>query len=112
MCHPTELRAITVGEGMAIQEFPSSWQLQGSTSSKFKQVGNAVPVRLGQVAGIAIRELLNRIEIGEKGKRPPLDNRIVHLRPHVRTKSYFKDGQAFAGDQSYYESSAQLDFGF
>jgi DNA (cytosine-5)-methyltransferase 1 len=112
MCHPTELRAITVGEGMAIQEFPSTWQLQGSTSSKFKQVGNAVPVRLGQVAGIAIRELLNRIEVGEKGKRPPLDNRIVHLRPHVRTKSYFKDGQAFAGDQSYYESSSQLDFGF
>lgn len=112
MCHPTELRAITVGEGMAIQEFPPTWQLQGNTASKFKQVGNAVPVRLGQVAGNAILELLNRINSGQKGECPKDENQIVHLRPHVRTKTYFKDGQAFAGDQSYYESSTQLRFDF
>jgi DNA (cytosine-5)-methyltransferase 1 len=112
MCHPTELRAISVGEAKAIQEFPASWQLQGSTASKFKQVGNAVPVRLGHVAGQAIRELLDRIDAGERGKRPHPDNRIVHLRPHVRTKTYFKDGQAFAGDQSYYKTSEQLEFEF
>jgi DNA (cytosine-5)-methyltransferase 1 len=109
MCHPTELRAITVGEAMAIQEFPSNWILQGSTASKFKQVGNAVPVRLGHVAGGAINEILDQISSGRKNDLPTTDNRIVHLRPHVRTKTYFKAGQAFSGDQSYYESPDQLE---
>jgi len=32
MCHPTELRAITVGEAAAIQEFPRDWQFSGNTT--------------------------------------------------------------------------------
>lgn len=104
MCHPTELRAITVGEAAAIQEFPSNWIFSGSTAAKFRQIGNAVPIRLGMIAGQVIRLLLDRIYAGEQegdGTVVP-QNRIVHLRPHVRTRIFWKDGQTYAGDYSYY----------
>ncbi len=58
MCHPSELRAISVGEAAAIQEFPKEWIFQGTTTAKFRQIGNAVPVRLGQVAGSVIMEFI------------------------------------------------------
>ncbi|WGG50746.1 DNA cytosine methyltransferase [Rugamonas sp. DEMB1] len=102
MCHPLELRAISVGEAAAIQEFPRDWKFCGSTTSKFRQVGNAVPTRLGEVAGQAIKAIFSEIE---KHKRRPLtnfENRIIHLRPHVRTRQFWKNGQAIAGDVSYY----------
>jgi DNA (cytosine-5)-methyltransferase 1 len=101
MCHPEHLRAISVGEAMAIQGFPLGWKLEGSTASKFRQIGNAVPIILGTVAGEVIRGLLERINLGEKSE-VIVQNNIRHIRPHVRTKTYFKDGKAFSGNSNYY----------
>ncbi len=42
MCHPDELRAISVGEAAAIQEFPRDWNFQGTTTAKFRQVGTGI----------------------------------------------------------------------
>lgn len=117
MCHPKELRAITVGEAAAIQEFPKDWVFIGSTSEKFKQIGNAVPTRLGEIAGGVLKDLLNRIESGEKSKNVK-SGHIEHIRPHVRTRTFWKNGQVFAGDFSYYdeeeteEVSKQLELEF
>lgn len=108
MCHPVETRAITVGEAAAIQEFPRDWRFSGNTASKMRQVGNAVPVRLGSIAGEVVKTLLARIESGESEKEASSapKSRIVHLRPHVRTRSFWKNGKALAGDgNSYYEAS-------
>lgn len=106
MCHPTELRAISVGEAAAIQEFPRDWIFAGNTTAKFRQIGNAVPVRLGKVAGEVIMELLRRIEAGYEKKATDTmihENRIIHIRPHVRTRTFWKNGQAYSGDVSYYD---------
>ncbi|MFM6278221.1 MAG: DNA cytosine methyltransferase, partial [Dolichospermum sp.] len=46
MCHPVELRSLTVRESARIQTFPDDWIFYGSVSSKYKQIGNAVPVLL------------------------------------------------------------------
>jgi len=109
MCHPTELRAISVGEAAAIQEFPSTWKFEGTTSEKFKQIGNAVPVRLGAVAGKSIASILN----GDYGKAKFNKGvEIVKLRPHVRTRTFWKDGQAHSGSTSYYKDDSQLSFAF
>jgi DNA (cytosine-5)-methyltransferase 1 len=109
MCHPTELRAITVGEAAAIQEFPPTWQFSGNVTAKFRQVGNAVPTRLGFVAGQVVQQLLERIRAGEQeidgAIVPPY--RIIHLRPHVRTRIFWKDGRIYAGDYSYYGGSEE-----
>ena len=107
MCHPTELRAITVGEAAAIQEFPQNWKFCGNTASKFKQIGNAVPVRLGKIAGETVMELLEKIgEVGDGVENHP-QHRIIHVRPHVRTRTFYKNGQVFAGSKSYYETEDQ-----
>ncbi|MCT1629249.1 DNA cytosine methyltransferase [Corynebacterium sanguinis] len=103
MCHPRETRAITVGEAAAIQEFPRDWEFQGTPAAKFRQVGNAVPPRLGQVAGEVVRGLLEDIESSPDPETMPVP-RVVHLRPHVRTRSYYKDGVTISGEQGYYRS--------
>jgi DNA (cytosine-5)-methyltransferase 1 len=110
MCHPAELRAITVGEAAAIQEFPRDWRFSGNTSAKFRQIGNAVPTRLGLVAGKVVHDLLQRIRQGEQQAFSPEEHlRIVHLRPHVRTRTFWKHGQAFAGDISYYNGEEEAE---
>lgn len=45
-CHPLESRPFTVRENARIQSFPDDWEFAGNTGSKYKQVGNAVPVNL------------------------------------------------------------------
>ena len=105
MCHPDEVRALTVGECAAIQEFPPEWRFAGTTSDKYRQIGNAVPVRLGVVAGRAIQLLLNSAKgsFNHKEDRPESPLRVHHIRPHVRTKRYWHNGEALAGDFDYYE---------
>lgn len=55
LCHPTELRPLTVGEYARIQQFPDDWVFEGSLRQKYAQIGNAVPVGLGTAIGLAIR---------------------------------------------------------
>jgi len=45
-CHPEEVRPFSVREYARIQSFPDSWKFVGSLSSQYRQVGNAVPVKL------------------------------------------------------------------
>ena len=45
-CHPDETRPLTTREYARIQTFPDDWEFLGSTSSIYKQIGNAVPVNL------------------------------------------------------------------
>lgn len=57
-CHPKETRPLTVREYARIQTFPDEWEFVGSTSSQYRQIGNAVPVNLGYHIGLAIRSIL------------------------------------------------------
>lgn len=59
LCHPDELRPLSVREYARIQQFPDYWQFCGSTAAKYRQIGNAVPVGLGYQIG---RSLLKYIE--------------------------------------------------
>jgi DNA (cytosine-5)-methyltransferase 1 len=58
LCHPTELRPLTVGEYARIQQFPDSWRFSGTVREQYKQVGNAVPLGLGQAIGLAIKKAM------------------------------------------------------
>jgi len=50
-CHPEETRPFTVREYARIQTFPDDWEFEGSISSQYKQIGNAVPVKLAEEIG-------------------------------------------------------------
>jgi DNA (cytosine-5)-methyltransferase 1 len=54
LCHPVENRPLSVEEYKAIQEFPSTWGICGSLLDQYKQIGNAVPIALGEAIAKAI----------------------------------------------------------
>lgn len=54
MCHPTKDRPLSVHEYARIQQFPEKWNFVGTTTAKYKQIGNAVPVGLAEAIGKAI----------------------------------------------------------
>jgi len=64
LAHPTEDRPLSVLEYKRIQEFPDSWHIKGSVINKYKQIGNAVPVSVGEAIGKLILSL-SRDEIIE-----------------------------------------------
>lgn len=58
-CHPDETRPFTVREYARIQTFPDAWQFSGSIAQQYKQIGNAVPVNLGEEIGYSLIRFLN-----------------------------------------------------
>ena len=58
-CHPSETRPLTVREYARIQSFPDSWKFQGTMSSQYKQIGNAVPVTLSYHIGCCLVQMLD-----------------------------------------------------
>jgi DNA (cytosine-5)-methyltransferase 1 len=58
-CHPGETRPLNVREYARIQSFPDDWTFEGSVSSQYKQIGNAVPVNLGYHIGRCLVAMLN-----------------------------------------------------
>jgi DNA (cytosine-5)-methyltransferase 1 len=51
LCHPTQTRPLSVREYGKFQGFPDSWTLVGSTAQKYRMLGNAVPLVLGEAIG-------------------------------------------------------------
>ena len=108
LCHPTELRALSVREYAAIQEFPEQWVFAGKTAEKYRQIGNAVPVRLGKVAGEVIASDVDSSLIADHvTAASPQPCRIVYIQSHVRTRSWFRDGAAVSNSSS----KAEADYG-
>ncbi len=95
LCHPTETRALSIREYARIQEFPDEWEFSGTVSQQYAQVGNAVPTRLGKVAGDVIATELDSIMLNNltPHKHPTSDPRIVYLQSHIRTRQWFKNGR-------------------
>ena len=64
LCHPTELRVLSVREYARLQEFPPGWHFAGTPAQKYVQMGNAVPIGLGRSIGQALRRaMLSRRKI-------------------------------------------------
>lgn len=58
-CHPEETRPLNVREYARIQTFPDDWVFCGSIASKYRQIGNAVPVNLGYHIGRCLVAMLD-----------------------------------------------------
>jgi len=48
LCHPEELRPLSIQEYAAIQTFPADYLFEGKLSDKYRQIGNAVPCKFGR----------------------------------------------------------------
>lgn len=71
---PARLRRLTVEEASLLQTFPLDYNFCGSQSSKFKQIGNAVPCNLAYNVARMIKDI---IEVGE------IENYITNLQYHL-----------------------------
>lgn len=95
LCHPTEVRALSLREYALIQEFPDDWEFCGTATQQYAQVGNAVPVRLGQITGTVVAEALD--DLAKQGwQRNPGEieaYRLVYIQSHVRTRRWYRDGK-------------------
>ena len=116
LCHPTEVRTLTLKEYALIQEFPEQWEFCGKTGEQYAQVGNAVPVRLGKVAGDVIVTNLDALQA--RRWRPfaekPAAYRVIYVQSHVRTRQWYKGGKTFVwedgsdNDASTYDAPQTL----
>jgi len=107
LCHPTETRALSVREYARIQEFPDEWEFIGKLAERYTQIGNAVPTRLGAVAGTVVADALDRLK-ARRWRRYTTEQegyRLVYLQSHVRTRKWFKDGKSVVWDSSEAEES-------
>ena len=108
LCHPNDVRALSLKEYALIQEFPDDWTFCGTPAQQYTQVGNAVPVRLGEVAGTVIATALDNLrerEWNEYSNKPP-SYRVVYIQSHVRTRQWYKGGQTYVWQDGQSNSSA------
>lgn len=50
---------MSIEEYKRVQGFPDDWKIRGSMSDVYRQIGNAVPVALGEAIGAAILADMN-----------------------------------------------------
>jgi DNA (cytosine-5)-methyltransferase 1 len=91
--HPEQDRTISIREAARLQGFPDGFVFQGTRSSQYEQVGNAVPVPLAR----AIGEEVSRTLRGTLGERltNPFQRRPVPL--------IGKHGELLVGQPTLYE---------
>ena len=89
LCHPEANRPLSVRECAAIQGFPEDWQFVGSVSSKYMQIGNAVPIPLGKaIGGSFLRHESNTREVKDwsADSDTMLAAAVTRLRASARNK--------------------------
>jgi DNA (cytosine-5)-methyltransferase 1 len=59
-CHPIENRPLNVREYARIQTFPDTYVFEGSMGNQYKQIGNAVPVKLALAMANQIKQFLEQ----------------------------------------------------
>lgn len=72
--HPDQHRTLSIREAARVQTFPDSFRFAGTQTHRYKQIGNAVPVLLGEVVGRSILQTLDR------PRRASLDRAEQHVR--------------------------------
>ncbi len=58
-----ETRRLSWREAAAIQTFPEDLEFIGNLTSKYKQIGNAVPVKLAEYVALQLKEVLMKKEV-------------------------------------------------
>lgn len=65
--HPTQHRTLSIREAARVQTFPDDFRFAGTQTHRYRQIGNAVPVRLGRAVGEAIFQALSQEAKQEEG---------------------------------------------
>ncbi|NVO65825.1 DNA cytosine methyltransferase [Methanofollis tationis] len=109
LCHPQDVRTLTLREYARIQEFPDDWELVGTVAQQYAQVGNAVPVRLGKVAGEVIVSYLEKLKVRDWQPYPARSEnfKITYIQSHVRTRQWYKKGETIVWEDGKQNGGAK-----
>jgi DNA (cytosine-5)-methyltransferase 1 len=69
--HPDQHRTLSIREAARVQSFPDHFRFAGSSSHRYRQIGNAVPVLLGEAIGCVVRASLEeprRVQAAGRGR--------------------------------------------
>lgn len=94
--HPEQNRTLTIREAARIQTFPDWYRFAGPPSAAFRQIGNAVPPRLGMAVGAAVIDALER-----KTESRPTSGQIADSlaswfhSPHESSAPWFRTNSAW-----------------
>ena len=55
LAHPQENRPLSIQEYARVQTFPDDWIFEGKLVDRYRQIGNAVPVKFGEAIGRHLR---------------------------------------------------------
>jgi DNA (cytosine-5)-methyltransferase 1 len=58
--HPQQHRTLSIREAARVQSFPDEFRFAGTQSHRYRQIGNAVPVLLGEAIGRSVLQGLER----------------------------------------------------
>ncbi len=89
LCHPTMDRPLSVSEYARIQQFPDDWAFAGNMASKYRQIGNAVPIGLAKALGKVLLSIAN-------GDATIKTKRIRGTDVHSRIKNAIEMGRSYA----------------
>jgi DNA (cytosine-5)-methyltransferase 1 len=79
LCHPHEMRTLSVREYARIQQFPDHWVFEGRAADAYRQIGNAVPVPLGRALGqMLLAVAQGNVEVKVKRMRGTSVHRQMH----------------------------------
>lgn len=78
LCHPDQLRPLSVREYARLQQYPAHWEFVGGLPQKYQQLGNAVPLGLGEAIGLAIRTTMRA-----RSRQPVPKRKVVCLSTDV-----------------------------
>ncbi len=93
ICHPEHHRPLSVQEYKRIQQFPDDWVFCGSLTQQYKQIGNAVPVGLGEAIGKTILA-----HMAGKAQRPPSNFPFSRYRNNDEVSWEYNAKLALQGD--------------
>lgn len=108
ICHPEFTRPLSVKECARIQGFPDEWEFVGPMNQQYLQIGNAVPIDLGNALGRSIleRDTIDDNAVGTDYMMPSIEEMfaesVSRLRASARNKqtkkllqpSLFEEGVA------------------
>lgn len=58
--HPFEDRPLSIEEYLEIQGFPPNYKVCGSLNEKYTQIGNAVPIKVAEILGKKLLEIIRK----------------------------------------------------
>jgi len=59
LCHPEELRPFSIKEYAKLQQFPDDWEFSGDVLTKYRLIGDAVPVGLANEIAKVIKDAID-----------------------------------------------------